>query len=139
MKNYGIYQTFIRPNQNEPVRLLIAFTKAEDEGKAINNYTSNDFIRGYLDAQECSDSDYYKDELVTSISKNRAEIGGFIKLVEDKSKIDNIALQDKDDHPDYTNMYIDSADYDGVKMTEFELDEINEDSDFVHDQISDQK
>lgn len=55
------------------------------------------------------------------------------------SKIDNIMFDDVHhwDAPDYVDAYITSADYDGKEMTEAELDEINEDSDFVHEKLQD--
>jgi len=47
--------------------------------------------------------------------------------------IDNIELDDIDtnDYPDFCDAFITSADYKGVKMTDEQLDEINEDKDFV--------
>lgn len=47
--------------------------------------------------------------------------------------IDNIELDgiDTNDYPDFCDAFISSADYKGVKMTEEQLDEINEDTDFV--------
>lgn len=50
-------------------------------------------------------------------------------------KITNIVLDgiDHADYPDYSDAFIVSADYDGEPMTEEQLDEINEDSDFVYD------
>ena len=52
----------------------------------------------------------------------------------DYEKIDNITLEDVDrrDYPDFVDAYIASADYDGVPMTQKELDELNLDTDFVH-------
>lgn len=41
----------------------------------------------------------------------------------------------KDDYPDFCDAYIVSAEKDGIPMTEDELDELNEDSDFVHTQL----
>lgn len=37
------------------------------------------------------------------------------------------------DYPDYVDSYISYAEYDGVEMTDEQLDEINEDSEFVYD------
>ena len=39
------------------------------------------------------------------------------------------------DYPDYVDAYISSAEKDGIPLTEFELDELNEDSDFVHSKL----
>ena len=52
----------------------------------------------------------------------------------DYKKIDNIEVDgiDTKDYPDFCNAFICSADYDGKKMTDKQLDEINEDSDFVY-------
>ncbi len=52
----------------------------------------------------------------------------------DYSKITNISVQgiDYSDYPDFSDSYIDSAEYDGLEMTEEQLHEINDDSDFVY-------
>ena len=52
--------------------------------------------------------------------------------------IDNIELiYDTSDYPDFCDAYIVSADYNGQPMTETELDEINQDSEFVHNAVFD--
>jgi hypothetical protein len=58
----------------------------------------------------------------------------------DYSKIDNVEVQDIDmkDYPDFCDAFIAYADYDGREMTEMELDELNEDSDFVHEAVFNQ-
>ena len=55
----------------------------------------------------------------------------------DYKKIDNIEVDgiDTKDYPDFSNAYIVSADYDGVPMTDQQLDEINEDGDFQYECI----
>ena len=57
----------------------------------------------------------------------------------DYSKISNIQFDgiDHSDYPDYCDAYIVSADYDGVEMTEAQLEEINEDGDFVYEKLID--
>lgn len=51
----------------------------------------------------------------------------------DYSLIDNIQLDNcKGGYPDFCDAFIVSADYDGIPMTSEQLDEINEDSDFVY-------
>ena len=49
--------------------------------------------------------------------------------------IDNIEVDgiDTKDYPDFCDAFIASADYDGKEMTEEQLDELNEDSDFVYE------
>ena len=51
--------------------------------------------------------------------------------------IDNIELDglDYSDYPDFSDAFIIYADYDGAPMTDEQLDEINEDFDFVYEQI----
>jgi len=51
------------------------------------------------------------------------------------NKISNISVEGIDfkDYPDFVDAFIDSADYDGEPMTDEQLDEINEDTDFVYD------
>ena len=53
----------------------------------------------------------------------------------DLKKIDNVVMGGVDmyDFPDLVDAYIESADYDGVEMTEQQLDEINKDVDFVYE------
>jgi len=60
-----------------------------------------------------------------------------LKEVMDYKKIDNIEVDgiDTKDYPDFCDAYISSADYDGVPMTDKQLDEINEDGDFQHECI----
>ena len=55
----------------------------------------------------------------------------------DYKKIDNIEIDgiDTKDYPDFCDAYIVSADYDGVAMTEEQLDEINDDGDFQYECI----
>jgi hypothetical protein len=57
----------------------------------------------------------------------------------DYKKIDNIEIDgiDTKDYPDFCDAYISSADYDGVPMTDKQLDEINEDGDYVYEHIMD--
>ena len=62
------------------------------------------------------------------------------KILEKKmeyKKIDNIEIDgiNTKDYPDFCDAYISSADYDGVPMTDKQLDEINEDGDFQHECI----
>ena len=57
----------------------------------------------------------------------------------DYKKIDNIEIDgiDTKDYPDFCDAYIASADYDGVPMTDEQLDELNEDGDYVYGHIMD--
>ena len=49
--------------------------------------------------------------------------------------IENIELDgiDAKDYPNFCDAFIVNADYDGKPMTDDQLDEINEDSDFVYE------
>jgi hypothetical protein len=55
----------------------------------------------------------------------------------DYKKIDNIEVDgiDTKDYPDFCDAYIVSADYDGVPMTDEQLDEINDDGQFQYECI----
>jgi len=57
----------------------------------------------------------------------------------DLTKIDNIEFDgiDHNDYPDYCDAYITSADYDGIPMSDEQLDELNENSDFVYEKLMD--
>ena len=61
------------------------------------------------------------------------------KKTMDYKKIDNIEIDgiDTKDYPDFCDAYISSADYDGVPMTDKQLDELNEDGDYVYGHIMD--
>jgi len=51
--------------------------------------------------------------------------------------IDNIEIEgiDTKDYPDFCDAFIASADYDGEPMNDEQIDELNEDSDFVYEAI----
>ena len=55
----------------------------------------------------------------------------------DYKKIDNIKLDGVDtrDYPDFCDAFIESADYNGVPMTGEQLDDINNDVEFVYDRV----
>ena len=55
----------------------------------------------------------------------------------DKSKITAIEFEDVDtsDYPDCCDAYISYAELDGVELTEDELIELNEDTDFVYNKL----
>lgn len=57
----------------------------------------------------------------------------------DLSKIDNIKFEDIDhsDYPDFCDAFIASADIDGRPMTEDELNELNENTLFIHEKLMD--
>ena len=42
---------------------------------------------------------------------------------------------DYSDYPDFADVYVESADYDGEEMTENQLDNLNNDRDFVYDKF----
>jgi hypothetical protein len=56
----------------------------------------------------------------------------------DLTKIDNIVIGGIDftDVHDWCDCYIDSADYNGVPMTDEQLDKINEDDSFVYECVN---
>lgn len=57
----------------------------------------------------------------------------------DYSKIENVILDgiDTKDYPDFCDAYIVSASYDGEEMTDEQLEELNEDGDFIYECIQD--
>jgi hypothetical protein len=56
----------------------------------------------------------------------------------DLNKVDNVGIDgiDMADYPDFCDAFISSADYDGVKMTDEQLDQLNDDSDFLYDCVN---
>lgn len=55
----------------------------------------------------------------------------------DYEKIDNIEFENIDygDYPDFFDAFISSADYDGIAMTDDQLDELNDDTSFVYEKL----
>ena len=55
----------------------------------------------------------------------------------DYKKITNIEIEgiDTADYPDFCDAFISSADYNGKKMTEQQLDNLNQDSEFVSEEL----
>ena len=55
----------------------------------------------------------------------------------DYKKIDNIEIDgiDSRDYPEFCDAYISSADYNGEEMTDEQLEEINNDSEFVYESV----
>jgi len=53
----------------------------------------------------------------------------------DYKLITNIEVDgiDTADYPDFVDAFIASADYDGIEMTDDQIDTLNEDSDFVYE------
>ena len=51
----------------------------------------------------------------------------------DYLKLDNVVISgvDFEDFPDFCDAYVESADYDGVELTELELEELSKDGEFV--------
>ena len=64
------------------------------------------------------------------MAKLNLNVTGFVMNVLDDIEIDDI---DMNDYPDFCDAFIASADYDGKPMTDEQLDELNEDSDFVYE------
>lgn len=58
----------------------------------------------------------------------------------DKSKVSNIEFDgiDHNDYPDYCDVYITNAEYDGREITEEELQELNEDTEFIYEKLIEQ-
>lgn len=55
----------------------------------------------------------------------------------DYSKVDNIEFDgiDYKDYPDFCDAYISYAEHNGEKMTDEQLDQLNEDRDFVYEKL----
>jgi len=74
-----------------------------------------------------------KDNLKNETANSTNIVLGAVNL--DYKLISNIQFDgiDHKDAPDYCDAYIVSAEYDGEEMTEEQLEELNEDSDFVYE------
>ncbi len=57
----------------------------------------------------------------------------------DLTKVTNIEFDGVDhrDYPDYCDAHIVSANYEGREMTEFEIEELNDDRDYVYERLMD--
>jgi hypothetical protein len=57
----------------------------------------------------------------------------------DLKKVSNLIFDgiDHNDYPDFCDAFISSAYYDDISMTETELDELNEESEFIHEKLFD--
>ena len=55
----------------------------------------------------------------------------------DYSKLDNVVIGgiDFEDYPKFCDAYVVCADYDGVPLTELELDELSQDGEFVNEAL----
>ena len=68
-----------------------------------------------------------------------------VTIIKDYNKMDyklieNVEVDgiDTNDYPDFCDAYISSADYDGKPMTCEQLDELNEDRDFIYECVQNQ-
>lgn len=77
MKTFGIYQFFVTKSQEEK-QLLIGFSTGESEKEAIDNFTTDEFEKGYLSAIECMSIDTENQGLLDYIEKNKVLIGSFL-------------------------------------------------------------
>jgi hypothetical protein len=78
-----------------------------------------------------------KDDFKPETANSNNTMLGAVKL--DYTKISNIEFDgiDHKDYPDYCDAYIVNADYDGVEITEEQLEEINDNRDFVYEKLMD--
>lgn len=69
----------------------------------------------------------------------RHKIRVFLGLELNYKKITDIELDgiDMNDYPDFCDAYIASATYKGRDMTESELEQLNQDSDYVYQKVND--
>ena len=102
-------------------------------------YVDDKIDRSFLDPDKAEK--HYNDLVDNAKNPPVIEV---IKSVEinkpmDLTKVSNLEFEDVDhkDYPDYCDAFISSADYDGEPMTEAELDELNKDSEFVHEKLID--
>lgn len=77
MKTFGIYQFFVTKSQ-EGKHLLIGFSTGETEKESIENFTKDEFKKGYLTSIECMPIDLKNQGLLDYIEKNKALIDSFL-------------------------------------------------------------
>ena len=74
-----------------------------------------------------------KNETINSTNTESSEFKFDYKLI---SNIEFAGI-DHRDAPEYTDAHIQSADYDGKPMTTDQIDALNDDYDYVHEQLDD--
>jgi hypothetical protein len=60
-----------------------------------------------------------------------------METILDTTKVDNIVFEDVDtnDYPDFVDAHIVSADYDGEPMSDSDIEELNEDNEFIYEKL----
>ena len=78
-----------------------------------------------------------KDDLKNETSNSNNTMLGEVNL--DYKLISNTQFDgiDYNDYPDYCDAYIVSADYDGVEMTEEQIELLNDDRNYVYEKLMD--
>lgn len=81
---------------------------------------------------------HFMDGSIVDVTVFNDAIKPFEPVKLDYSKIDDIDIDgiDTNDYPDFCDAFICSADYDGKPMTEAQLDELNDDREFVMEQVN---
>jgi len=62
------------------------------------------------------------------------------KNIIDVSKLESVEVDgiDTNDYPDFCDAFISYAEMDGIELTEDQLDEVNENSEFIHEKVYEQ-
>jgi hypothetical protein len=99
----------------------------------------NEKIREGLNSKGDKVVQRYDESYSSFVLKPSYEVGGYLGKL-DLNKVSNVVIEgiDYDDYPDFSDAYISEADYDGIPMTEEQLEELNENSEFVHESVFEQ-
>lgn len=93
---------------------------------------------GASDAYDCEACSFREEPIDFYSNQNEFNLVPLITSLSDidYSLIDSVDFDfDSEDYPDFCDTFIISADYNGREMTDSELDILNEDIDFVQEQL----
>lgn len=126
--------------ESEAVKKIVNIVK----GKAIKEYVDDETIENPEFEQKYQDYETMRQDFEQDVTPDKDEEEEEIKWKEtdgklDYSKISNISIDgiDYKDAPDFVDAYIENADYDGRPMTDSELEDLNDDNDYVYEQVID--
>jgi hypothetical protein len=100
----------------------------------------NEKIREGLNSKGDKVVQRYDESYSSFVLKPSYAVGGYLMGKLDLNKVSNVVVEgiDYDDYPDFSDAYISEADYDGIPMTEEQLEELNQNSEFVHESVFEQ-
>jgi hypothetical protein len=105
------------------------------DGGRLSEYSNDALTDMIINLSRYEDNKEIIDSVKEELERRKSKTA---KL--DLDKVSNVVVDgiDYDDYPDFSDAYISQADYDGIPMTEEQLDELNENLEFVHESVFEQ-